>query len=319
MMYEFAPMEGITTWRYRRIHHELFPGVDRYYTPFLTPNYTRTLKGKERAEVDPGHNEGMNVVPQILANRADEFLWCAGELRARGYTEVNLNLGCPAPMITRKGRGSGFLAFPRELEAFLDAVCEGTAQLGLSLSIKTRLGVEDFSQLPDLIALFDRYPLSELIVHPRTQRDLYRNPASPQAMDEAYALSHQRLGYNGDLFSPEDGTRAAGRWPGLVSLMPARGIIANPALIRQMQGGPGLRKEELRLFHDRVFASCLEDLPGERAAVNAMKELWGYMGQEFVSAEKERKQIRRAQNRAQYEAAVRVLFSIRELGGQYRP
>ena len=148
MDYEFAPMEGITDWRYRRAHSRAFSGVDRYYMPFLSPGQGHAFTRREKEEIDPAHNAGVRVVPQLLTRRAEDFLWAAGELAARGYREVNLNLGCPSGTVTAKGKGAGFLARPEELEAFLDAI--DAAALPIATSVTTRLGrrrEEEFSAL----------------------------------------------------------------------------------------------------------------------------------------------------------------------------
>ena len=117
-----APMEGLTGWLWRRVHHELFGGADKYFTPFLSPNANHSFQAKERDEIEPAHNEGLPVVPQILTNSSEHFIWCARELHARGYGEVNLNLGCPSGTVTGKRKGSGLLAFPDELDRLLGEI-----------------------------------------------------------------------------------------------------------------------------------------------------------------------------------------------------
>lgn len=106
----FAPMEGITGYVYRSAHHALFPHVDRYFTPFLQPNQNHRFASRERNDVLPEHNKGITLIPQILTNRAEDFIWMAGELEALGYDEVNLNLGCPSGTVVTKYKGAGFLA-----------------------------------------------------------------------------------------------------------------------------------------------------------------------------------------------------------------
>ena len=130
MKYYFAPLEGITGYVYRNAHHKFFPGTDRYYTPFVAPNYTKHFKTKEKRDVAPENNAGVPLVPQVLSNKADETLWAVEELARLGYEEVNLNLGCPMPTVARKKKGSGLLKFTDELDAYLDGVFEGIARAG---------------------------------------------------------------------------------------------------------------------------------------------------------------------------------------------
>ena len=167
-----APMEGLTGYLWRQVHAALFGPADKYFTPFLSPNATRTFQRKELDEIDPAHNAGLYVVPQLLTNRAEHFLWAAGELYARGYREINFNLGCPAGTVAAKRKGSGLLAYPQELDHCLEEIFAGLPR-GMSVSVKTRIGKNDPAEWPGLLAIYRKYPLSELIVHPRIQKEFY--------------------------------------------------------------------------------------------------------------------------------------------------
>lgn len=168
----FAPMEGLTGAVYRQAHCRVFGGADRYFIPFITPTQDHRFTKRELREILPEHNRGLTAVPQLLVRKAEDFLWAAGELAAMGWGEVNLNLGCPSGTVVAKGKGSGFLGLPEELERFLDAVFEKPP---CAISIKTRLGVKEPEEFGPLLALFRRYPLAELTVHPRVQKDMYKN------------------------------------------------------------------------------------------------------------------------------------------------
>lgn len=140
MILSLAPMEGVTGHVFRRVHAECFGALDRYYTPFVAPPQVgKGFVGRAKKELDPVANEGLNVVPQLLTRDADRFVWAAGLLQQMGYREVNLNAGCPSGTVVSKGKGAGFLREPRELEAFLQDVCERSP---LPVSVKTRIGVE---------------------------------------------------------------------------------------------------------------------------------------------------------------------------------
>lgn len=310
-------MEGITGYVYRRQHSRFFPGIDKYFTPFVVSNYTRKFKSREKSDIAPENNAGLCVVPQILGNKADEFLWAASEMRARGYDEVNLNLGCPVPTITKKKKGSGFLDYPDELDRFLNDVCEGLEKLGLRLSVKTRLGTAGFDGWEELISIYNRYPICELIIHARTQADMYRNPPNLDVFEQALRVCRIPVCYNGNLFNMDKVRAFEARFPSVTVLMPGRGIIADPSLGRQIKGGPPLNKKELQQFMDSVYRSYFGTLSGERVIVNRMKEVWRYAGTQFVDAQKCLKEIRKAGNAVQYEAAVRVLFDNCDLGGVY--
>ena len=212
MDYYFAPLEGITGYVYRNAHHKFFPGTDRYYTPFVAPNYTKHFKAKEKKDVAPENNAGVPVVPQVLSNKADETLWAVEELAKRGYREVNLNLGCPMPTVARKKKGSGLLKFTDELDAYLDGVFEGMARRPsecppVQISVKTRLGTDSTQEAEALVRIYNRYPISELIVHPRSREDMYRGVPDREAFLLVLQNSAIPVVYNGNLCRKADWKR----------------------------------------------------------------------------------------------------------------
>ena len=318
MKYYFAQLEGITGYVYRNAHHKFFPGTDRYYTPFVAPNYTMHFKAKEKKDVAPENNAGVPVVPQVLSNKADETLWAVEELAKRGYSEVNLNLGCPMPTVARKKKGSGLLKFTDELDAYLDGVFEGVARRPsecppVRISVKTRLGTDSTQEAEALVRIYNRYPISELIVHPRSREDMYRGVPDREAFLLVLQNSTNPIVYNGNLCCTEDVREiesvceAAGKPIG--SVMIGRGFLSDPSLVRQCKGGSLITPKELGEFHEELYRQLGETLPGSAVVLSHMKELWFYMGKLFPDGAKCLKEIRRAGSRVQYEAAVRVLLS----------
>lgn len=197
----FAPMEGITGYIFRNCHSRYFPGVDRYYMPFLSPRQDHNFTRRELDDILPEHNAGVRAVPQLLTRQPEDFLWAAGELAAMGYREVNLNLGCPSGTVTAKGKGSGLLARREELEQLLDGIF---AAAPVAVSIKTRLGMHDPEEFGPLLELYNRYPVAELTVHPRIRSDFYKKPVRPAYFDLAVRTSRAPLCYNGDIITPGD-------------------------------------------------------------------------------------------------------------------
>ena len=198
---DFAPMEGVTGYVYRNLHRAVFGGADRYYLPFVSVGQSRAFSRREWQDLCPEHNTAGDLVPQLLGKDAEGFIWAARALRERGYKEINLNLGCPSGTVTAKGKGAGFLAHPEELERFLDTVFSA---LEGPISIKTRLGFADPAEFEALAALYGRYPLSELIIHPRVRRDFYKAPVRMEAFAAALPGIRCPVCYNGDLLSRED-------------------------------------------------------------------------------------------------------------------
>ena len=311
MQIYFAPLEGITGFAYRNVHRQYFGNeIDKYFSPFAAPNYTHHFKSREREDIEPANNEGVRFVPQILTNRPGDFLWAAEEMYEMGYREINLNLGCPMPTVVRKRRGSGQLGDLDALDLFLEEICAGMEKMEekLLFTVKTRIGFENSSNAAALVEIYNRYPIAELTVHPRTQRDLYGGKPDLETFSMFLERSTHPVVYNGDIFSLQDYEKICSRFPGCSAVMIGRGLIANPALARELKGGAPLEKAELRKFHDAVYESLRKTLPGQAPLLGKMKELWFYMGQNFSGADRYLKEIRKAKNEIQYLSAVRTLF-----------
>ncbi len=308
-----APMEGITGYVYRNAYHRYFSPMDKYVTPFIVPNQNRTLKSRELNDILPEHNKGMNVVPQILTNQAQDFLWCAEKMGELGYGEVNLNLGCPSGTVVSKGRGSGFLKEPDKLEQFLEEVFSKTCQ---EISIKTRLGMYDEDEFGELMEIFNRYPLKELIIHPRVREDYYKN--EPRLSAFAYGLQKSAcpVCYNGNVAGTEDFLKIRTRFPEAQAMMLGRGLIANPGLterLREAEDGQEIRlsgelKKRVFEFHNEVLAGYEEILSGDRNVLFKMKELWAYMDNLFEGGEKIKKKIKKSERLDEYQSYVETLF-----------
>ena len=323
MQIYFAPLEGITGFAYRNVHRQFFgDAVCKYFSPFAAPNYTHHFKTREREDIDPANNGDLCLVPQILTNRAGDFLWAAEEMYAMGYREINLNLGCPMPTVVKKGRGSGQLGDPDALDLFLEEICRGMEQIPgkicpqgdcipetIRFTVKTRIGLESAGNAGKLVEIFNRYPIAELTVHPRTQRDLYGGKPDLETFSMFLEKSRHPVVYNGDIFSFADFDKIRSRFPDCGAFMLGRGLIADPALARELCGGAPLQKEELRRFHDAVFQSLKASLPGQAPLMGKMKELWFYMGRNFSGADRFLKEIKKAKNEIQYQSAVRALFA----------
>lgn len=308
MYYDLAPMEGITTYIYRSTYEKYYGGIDRYYTPFLASMH---LSSREKNEVLPEHNEGMTLIPQILSNRADEFLKITKTLQDFGYDTVNLNLGCPSGTVVSKHRGSGFLAVPDELDTFLAEIFD---KCPLNISIKTRLGISDESEWDTILKIYEKYPIRELIIHTRLQKDFYKLPTRPHTFAAARKLGIP-LCYNGDITSPEAQQAALTADPHIDRFMLGRGIIGDPELIESLSGGtPARDKDRLQSFLTDICDRYLAEMSGgERNTLYKLKEIWVYLGALFTDADKYVKKIKKANRLAEYESAMLALFDNCEM------
>ena len=318
MTVSFAPLEGITGWVYRSAHFSMFPGVDSYYTPFWAPTVDSPLAGRGLSDMLPEHNQGVPVIPQLLTNQAEAFLPAARMLQDFGYREVNLNLGCPSGTVVSKKKGSGFLSLPEQMADFFDRIF--SADLTIKISVKTRVGVSSPEEWPALLDLYNRYPIHELTIHPRVRSDFYREPVRMDTF--SYAVEHTNLPlcYKGDLNDPQDCRDFARAFPTVGHVMLGRGLVANPALVRELKGGPALNKQELQVFHDRLVEGYRETLSGDRPVLGKMKELWFYLSTLFLEPEKPLKAMRKAKTLSDYTFAVDALFRDHDLipGGRFQ-
>lgn len=324
----FAPLEGITGHLYRNAHHDFYTGIDKYYTPFLSPGPTTGLGEKMLRDILPENNPGISLVPQLLTNRAEDFIKSAEIIREYGYREVNLNLGCPSGTVVAKKKGSGFLYYPEELEQFLDEIFESEVVTSgeVEISIKTRIGKNSPEEWPKLMEIYNRYPVKELIIHPRIQKDFYRNDTKPEAFEYALAKSRNPVVYNGDLFALEDVAEFTKKFPTVDTVMIGRGLITDPGLaakiraeLSRTEDPSGEYREEnliefseelirLRDFLARVEADYTKAFSGDRNVLFKMKELWCYMIVRFPGFGKYEKKIKKAQTLSEYRAAASELF-----------
>lgn len=307
-----APMEEVTGYVYRNVYHAMFGDMDRYFTPFIAPTKKKILKTRERKEVAPENNQGMNVVPQILTNDTEQFLDTCNMLIGLGYHEVNLNLGCPAATVVSKKKGSGFLDDIGRLDQFFETVFEEIAALPeerkCHVSVKTRIGMEFPEEFEDIMEVYNRYPFSEIIIHPRLQKDYYQNHPNLDVFGEALKQSAHPVCYNGDIFTKEDYDTFCGRFPTVERVMLGRGVVTNPGLVREIRTGQTITTTELEEYHDRLYAGYREAMGSEKDALFKMKEVWSYLGKMFPESERELKKVRKANRPEEYQEAVRRVF-----------
>lgn len=311
MKYYLAPMEGVTTYIFRRAYHNTFREMDKYFTPFLVPHTQKKMAEKEWAELNPEHNEGMYVVPQILTNNAEDFVRTAKMLFSYGYEEVNLNLGCPSKTVVSKGRGSGFLEDPAKLDRFFAEVFEQLDSAKEKVSVKTRIGLDSPLEFEDLLAVYEKYPLEELIIHPRLQRDYYKNTPNWDVFEEAVQKSEHIICYNGDIFSKADYERFIKRFPQVERLMLGRGIVEYPDLLEQLEGSNSHDDKKLRKFHDEVFAGYKKIMYGDKNLLYRMKEFWSYFQHNFPEDPKLWKKIKKCEKLEVYHNLVNDVFAGR--------
>ena len=307
----FAPMEGLTDSVFRRLHHTYFPGVDRYYMPFISPTMHRTLTPREARELPPADSVPFAAVPQVLTKVADDFLWAAEQCARFGYSEVNLNLGCPSGTVVSKGKGSGMLADPEQLDRFLDAVFSAAS---IKISVKSRLGITDPQEFPKLLEIYNRYPIVELTLHPRVRKAFYSGSVDMDMFAYCAANSVNPVCYNGDIRNASDIENIAKQFPTVRSVMIGRGLIGDPGMLSGGTTVPAL---------EGMFNAMLEEymalFGGSRNAMFRLKEHWGFLLHRFDNSEKLGKRLRKTTDLAEYKAITQEIFHTLPLKEQFSP
>ena len=333
-----APMEGITGYIYRNAHRKFYGGVDKYFMPFIAPAKGRPLRNRELKDVLPENNQGINVVPQLLTNSGEGFVKAAKFLKELGYNEVNINLGCPSKTVVTKYKGSGLLYDTERLDNFLYEVFAADV---MDVSVKTRIGRDSATEFEDIIEIYKKYPISELIIHPRIQTDFYRNVPNMEVFAEGVAAYGRTdtVCYNGDINTVSDYERFVSAYPEIRMVMIGRGIIGDPELAERIKHGESTAEQEILAgkadealsadsdalpgasydwdrffaFHDELYRNyCASDV-GRGNTMFKMKELWAYWSRLFDGvdgSDKALKKIRKTRDNGEYEMAVKVLDSL---------
>lgn len=312
MKFYFAPMEGLTGYIYRNAHHTFFNNVDKYFSPFIVPQQNESFKTRDLKDISPENNQGLVLIPQLLTNNAKDFIHTSKKLQLLGYDEINLNLGCPSGTVVSKNKGSGFLSKKEELNLFLEEIF---SQSVTKISVKTRIGKDQPEEFYDLIEIFNKYPMEELIIHPRIQKDFYKNKPNLKVFKDALNLSKNPVCYNGDIFTIKEYKEFSADFPSVDTLMLGRGLLANPGLISDITNNIKIDKKLLKEFHDKVYEDYQGVLFGDKNVLYKMKELWFYLIQVFSDNAKYAKKIRKSERLYDYDEAVSSLFREQDLLG----
>ena len=304
MKYYLAPLEGITTFVYRNAVHRIFgDGVDKYYTPFFSPNTKRHKSSFAIRGVLPENNEGICLIPQILTNDADDFLKWEKDMTALGYTELNINIGCPSGTVVSKNRGAGFLRYPERIDEFLEKVFEKTK---CQVSVKTRLGMSDPEEFDRLLEVYNKYQMEELIIHARTGDEMYSGKPHRDEFDKAARNSRNPVVYNGDIIRATDVDELC-HMDMMNGIMIGRGMIADPSLVRQLRGGAKMSADELRDFLKLLRTEYLCYDPDENHTLAKLKEVWTYLQKQFPDYPKETKKLLKSNTLEEYRVCAQQL------------
>jgi len=309
-----APFQGITDAIYRSSLARHFGGIDAAFTPYISGTGIEKVSKNKLTDVMPAANLAVRTIPQILSKDAGEMMLLAKSLADLGYTEINWNMGCPFPRVARKQRGSGLLPYPETVRKILDELFQNA--LPVKLSVKMRTGYADHAEATAMAAVLNDYPLSEVIVHPRTGKQLYKGEASEDAFAVVYNLICHPLAWNGDIFSVERFRELQSRFPAVKRWMIGRGALQNPALPLAIADIQAYHRLDLPLaFHhflQDIFTETYNRNEGRTAVVSRMKGIWVYLCHGFTDPLEAFRIVRKTKTPEEYlDASARVLANCK--------
>lgn len=304
MQIYLAPLQGLTDWIFREAYTEHIGSFDKTFTPFVRMQHGEFYRPSQCNDLLPENNNFQKPVPQFLGNDADSFKRFEALCLELNYQEVNINMGCPYPMVTGKRMGAGILAQPNLIASFFEAIFANTQ---LKISVKTRLGLDNTEQFSALIPVFNAFPLSEIIIHPRIGKQQYKGEVNREAFYHyAPQLTHA-VCYNGDISGRGDLEVLLAHVPTLEKVMIGRGVLSNPFLLSELRNEEFTAEEKkkmLRNFHIRLIELCQKKYSGVVHFLRRMEELWEYHSAIFPNGHKLMKQVKKSRTPAQYEEAV---------------
>jgi tRNA-dihydrouridine synthase len=305
-----SPLQGFTDFRFRNAFQRFFGGIDQYIAPYIRVNGNLELKPGNERDILPANNKSLDLIPQIITKSAEELLFVAKYVQNLGYTELNWNLGCPYPMIAKKGMGSGLLSMPQKIEEILNRVC---AETDIQISVKMRLGYDSPQEIFHVLPVLERYRLANITIHPRIGKQLYRGDVDLKAFEECLKLTSHKIFYNGDITSVRSFREMKERFPAINHWMIGRGLIADPFLPYMIKADnpvyPENRYGIFNSFHDSLLSSYEEALSGQNHLLLKMYSLWEFFIKSFPNSPKGLKKIKKAQSLSMYREVVRQIIT----------
>lgn len=304
-----SPLQGFTDFRFRNAQNKFFGGIDTFYSPYIRLNGKMVIKSSYERDLLPENNIGLEVIPQVITNDADEFLFVAKYVKELGYKELNWNLGCPYPMVTKSGMGSGLISNTEKINTILD---RAHSETDILVSMKMRLGYETAQEIIDVMPILDKYPLKNIAIHARLGKQLYKGGVHLDAFQNCIDTSKHKLYYNGDITSVAKFHEMQERFPSIDHWMIGRALIADPFLPTMIKNNtheyPENKLEVFKQFHDTLYEIYSESLSGQTHILLKMYHLWEYFSTTFSDPHKVLKQIKKAKSFRNYDAAVVEIF-----------
>jgi tRNA-dihydrouridine synthase len=304
-----SPLQGFTDFRFRNAVNKYFGGIDTYYSPYIRLNGKLVIKSSYERDILPENNIDLEVIPQIITNDPDEFLFVAKYVQELGYKELNWNLGCPYPMVTKCGMGSGLISNTEKINTILEKV---HAESDIIVSMKMRLGYDTTEEILDVFPVLEKYPIKNVAIHARIGKQLYKGGVHLDAFQACVDNTKLKLYYNGDITSVTKFHEMQARFPSIDHWMIGRGLIADPFLPSMIKNNsfeyPKNKMELFSEFHDTLYAGYSESLSGSTHILLKMHHLWEYFSVIFSNPHKVAKNIRKSKSIRNYEQTVKEVI-----------
>ena len=311
-----SPLQGFTDYRFRNAFQKYFGGIDTFYSPYIRLNGKLDIKASYQRDILPENNNTLNVIPQIMTNDAEEFLFVAKYVQSLGYKELNWNLGCPYPMVTKRCMGSGLISDAARIDGILERV---HAESDIIVSMKMRMGYEHNAEILDVFPVLEKYPIKNIAIHARIGKQLYKGGVDLEGFQTCLDASKQLIYYNGDITSVKEFENRKAIFPTIQHFMIGRGLITNPFLPGMIKAGssdfPDNKMEIFKKFHDTLYNEFASALSGSSHVLIKMLHYWEYFSQSFTNSHKTFKKIKKAKNIPAYERAVAEIFNNEEFVG----
>jgi tRNA-dihydrouridine synthase len=304
-----SPLQGFTDFRFRNAFHRYFGGIDTFYAPYIRLNGKLKIKQSYQNDLLLENNSTLEVIPQVITNDPDEFLYVAKYVQSLGYKELNWNLGCPYPMVTKSGMGSGLICNPGRIDEVLHKAHNETDIL---VSMKMRMGYDNAQEILEAFPILDNYPLKNIAIHARIGKQLYKGPVDLDAFEKCINSTKHKLYYNGDITSVAAFKKMQERFPSIDHFMIGRGLIADPFLPGMIKKNtteyPKNRWAIFSEFHDTIYNQYDEYLSGPTPIKMKMLGFWEFFSQSFPNPQKTFKAIKKAGNPKKYQQAVATIL-----------
>jgi len=307
-----SPLQGFTDFRFRNAFQKYFGGVDQYMAPYIRLNGKMDIKASVQRDILPENNSTPKLIPQVITKDAGEFLFVTEFIQNLGYKELNWNLGCPYPMVARRGMGSGLLSKPGLIDEVLHIVSH---ESDIKISVKMRLGYESADEIYDVLAILEKFKLENISIHPRIGKQLYKGEVDLDSFENCLKQSSHTLIYNGDITSVQVFRNLKERFNSIDHWMIGRGLISDPCLPSMIKADsliyPEDRFEKFKELHDSLFSSYKEALSGTKHVLQRMYQFWEYFILSFPASPKGLKRIRKAKDFTTYNKVVQEIIAIK--------